>query len=116
LSTSESCFIDIPELDLSIPFSRQQLDDMMSEMLDDIRNLIDRVLEDAKISADSVDLVIRTGGSSQIVAVRGILDQYFPGKVTEHYPFTSVAAGLALASYHNHHFNKSTGAEGTLRG
>jgi hypothetical chaperone protein len=112
LSTRESCFIDIPELDLSIPFSRQQLDDMMSEMLNDIRTLIDEVLEDATISADSVDLVIRTGGSSQIVAVREILDQRFPGKVTEHYPFTSVAAGLALASYHNHHFNKGVGAAG----
>lgn len=105
LSSRDDCLLDIAELDLSIPFSRAQLDEMMKHMLDDIRDLINRVLASVCIPAEKVDLVIRTGGSSQIVAVRNLLEQYFPGKVTEHYPFTSVAAGLALASYHDHHFD-----------
>jgi hypothetical chaperone protein len=46
--------------------------------------------------------VIRTGGSSLIVAVRGLLERRFPGKVVEHDPFNSVAAGLAIASYHGY--------------
>jgi hypothetical protein len=29
----------------------------------------------------------------------------FPGRVTEHDPFTSVAAGLAIASYHQYEFH-----------
>ncbi|MFT7044184.1 MAG: putative chaperone protein [Candidatus Azotimanducaceae bacterium] len=51
-----------------------------------------------------MDVVIRTGGSSQIAAVRRLLDQRFEGKVTAHDPFTSVAAGLAIASYHGYEF------------
>ena len=53
----------------------------------------------AGMSADSVDIVLCTGGSSLIPAVRQILEDYFPGKVVEHDPFTSVAAGLAIANY-----------------
>jgi len=44
-------------------------------------------------------LVVRTGGSSLIPSVREILDSLFPGKVVEHDPFTSVAAGLAIAEF-----------------
>jgi hypothetical chaperone protein len=47
-------------------------------------------------------LVLRTGGSSLIPAVKEILDNQFPGKVVEHDPFTSVAAGLAIADYFNY--------------
>ena len=43
--------------------------------------------------------MIRTGGSSLIPAVKRILEARFPGKVIEHDPFTSVAAGLAIADY-----------------
>jgi hypothetical chaperone protein len=32
--------------------------------------------------------------------VKGLLEELFLGKLTEHDPFTSVAAGLALADYH----------------
>jgi hypothetical chaperone protein len=38
-----------------------------------------------------IDIVIRTGGSSQISAVKRLLEKQFPGKVTEHDPFTSRA-------------------------
>ncbi|MFT5693957.1 MAG: putative chaperone protein, partial [Oceanicoccus sp.] len=32
-------------------------------------------------------------------AVINLLEKYFPGKVVQHDPFTSVAAGLAIANY-----------------
>jgi hypothetical chaperone protein len=51
---------------------------------------------------NGVDRVVRTGGSSQIVAVRQLLEGLFPDKVTEHDPFTSVAGGLAIADYHGY--------------
>lgn len=54
------------------------------------------------MSMNEIDLVLRTGGSSQIVAVRELLEGMFPDKVTEHDPFTSVAAGLAIADYHGY--------------
>jgi hypothetical chaperone protein len=56
----------------------------------------------ANLPLNGIDLVVRTGGSSQIVAVRQLLEGLFPDKVTEHDPFTSVAAGLAIADYHGY--------------
>jgi hypothetical chaperone protein len=44
-------------------------------------------------------VVVRTGGSSSIPAVIRRLDQRFPGRVVEHDRFTSIAAGLAIASF-----------------
>jgi hypothetical chaperone protein len=34
-----------------------------------------------------------------IPAVKGLLEDRFAGRVVEHDPFTSVAAGLAIANY-----------------
>jgi hypothetical chaperone protein len=48
-------------------------------------------------------VVIRTGGTSEIVAVRQLLESLFPQRVEGHDPFTSVACGLAIANYHGHH-------------
>jgi hypothetical chaperone protein len=100
LSTAEYTSIDLPELNLSIPFSRAQFEAMLAPMMQRLGDLVTAVLENARIEHRSVDFVVRTGGSSQIVAVKNLLESRFPGKVTEHDPFTSVASGLALASYH----------------
>ncbi len=105
LSSVDETVIDIPELDVSIPFSRQRFEAIMADMLESIESIITRVLELAQRSADDIDIVIRTGGSSQITAVRRLLEARFPGKVTEHDPFTSVAAGLAIASYHDYRYS-----------
>jgi hypothetical chaperone protein len=43
--------------------------------------------------------VIRTGGTSEIVAVKNLLEEQFAGRVMGHDPFTSVAGGLAIANY-----------------
>ena len=99
LSTLESSAIDIPELNLRVPFSRAQFDAMLGDVLRELSALIEQVLSRARLTAEEVDVVVRTGGSSQIVAVRRLLEDFFPGKVTEHDPFTSVAGGLAIASF-----------------
>jgi hypothetical chaperone protein len=104
LSSVEETVIDIPELDIAIPFSRHRLEDIMQDMLSDISGIVEKVLGLADRSESDIDIVIRTGGSSQIAAVRHLLERRFPGKVTEHDPFTSVAAGLAIASYHGYQF------------
>jgi hypothetical chaperone protein len=51
-----------------------------------------------------ITLVIRTGGSSLIVAVKRLLEDMFPNKVAAHDPFTSVAGGLAIANYYGYRF------------
>ncbi|XOV89055.1 MAG: Hsp70 family protein [Pseudomonadota bacterium] len=105
LSEVEETLLDIPELDVSIPFGRPLFEEIMRDVLTNIDNIVDRVIADAACTAEDIDVVIRTGGSSQIAAVRQMLDKKFPGKVTEHDPFTSVAAGLAIASYHGYQFS-----------
>lgn len=100
LSTADHASIDLPELNLTIPFSRARFEEMLAPMMQRLAELITVVLKNAQIGHDSVNLVVRTGGSSQILAVKHLLESRFPGKVTEHDPFTSVASGLAIASYH----------------
>jgi hypothetical chaperone protein len=104
LSTAEESSIDIPELNLTVPFKRAQFDQMLTDMMGMLGELIQQVLARANLHAEEVDQVVRTGGSSQIVAVRQLLEQFFPGKVTAHDPFTSVAGGLAIANYHRYRF------------
>jgi hypothetical chaperone protein len=99
LSEVDSTFIDIPELNLRIPFSRAQLDLILTDALTTLCELIESLLHRLDLRPQDIDLVIRTGGTSQIVAVRNLLDQQFPSKVVAHDPFTSVAGGLAIANY-----------------
>ncbi len=106
LSSVEETVIDIPELDLAIPFTRDRFEAIMSDMLNDVSHIVAEVLKRANKSPDDIDVVIRTGGSSQIAGVKKLLENQFPGKVTEHDPFTSVAAGLAIASYHGYVFTE----------
>jgi len=100
LSESETSVIDIPELDLEIPLDRVAFESLLAELRGEIGRLIDDILTVAGISADEVSLVIRTGGSSLIASIKAHLEARFPGKVIAHDPFTSVAAGLAIASYY----------------
>jgi hypothetical chaperone protein len=104
LSVLTETSLDIPELNVTLPFTRVQLDEILSPMMTRLTELIHQVLEHAGLGRDDVDLVVRTGGSSQMAAVRTLLEHLFPGKVTEHDPFTSVAGGLAIANYHGYRF------------
>lgn len=109
LSTADEASIDIPELNLTVPITRVQFNQMLSETMVRIGELIHQALARANLRPEEVDLVVRTGGSSQIVAVKELLEQFFPGKVTEHDPFTSVAGGLAIANYHRYRFGDAVG-------
>jgi len=100
LSSAEETVLDVPELNLLVPFTRTQFNAMLGEMMTTFDELVGKVVSKAGLQPADIDRVIRTGGSSQIVAVRDLLEARFPGKVTEHDPFTSVAGGLAVANYH----------------
>ncbi len=75
---------------------------MISDLLFELEQAISLILGNNNLCSDDIDLVLRTGGSSLIPAVKDILDNQFLGKVVEHDPFTSVAAGLAIADYYNY--------------
>jgi hypothetical chaperone protein len=104
LSLAEETRIDIPELNLTLPFTREMFNHLLADVMARLGALVDQVVGSAGLTRSAIDLVVRTGGSSQIVAVRDLLEGLFPGKVTEHDPFTSVAGGLAIANYHGYRF------------
>jgi len=100
LSSSTEAVLDIPELDVAIRMTRDEFEVLIRDQLDEVRRALEDTLASAGVPAAGIDIVLCTGGSSLIPAVRGILDDHFPGKVVEHDPFTSVAAGLAIANFH----------------
>jgi hypothetical chaperone protein len=100
LSAAMETRIDIPELNLTVPFTRARFNAIIEPVLARTRECVETVLARAGIEAGQVDAVIRTGGTSEIVAVRALLESIFPGRVEGHDPFTSVACGLAIANYH----------------
>ncbi len=101
LSNQAQARLDIPEIDVDVVMSRAEFETLIAQPLADVAEAVDVTLEQAGLSYDDIDIVLRTGGSSLIPAVKTMLDERFPGKVVAHDPFTSVAAGLAIASYEN---------------
>lgn len=108
LSSDEEALVDVPEVNLLVPFTRAQFNSMLGPMMKTLDDLIASVIERAGLKHADIDLVIRTGGSSQIVAVKDLLETLFPGKVTAHDPFTSVAGGLAVANYHSYRWQSES--------
>lgn len=102
LSIQETAVLDIPELDIEIELERWEFEVMISDLLFELEQAISLILGKINLCADDIDLVLRTGGSSLIPAVKDILENQFSGKVVEHDPFTSVAAGLAIADYYDY--------------
>lgn len=99
LSTEEDVVLDIPEIDVMVDISRNEFELIIADQLALFEIAVEQTLAKAGMAPLDVSLVLRTGGSCLIPAVTRILEQQFPGKVVEHDPFTSVAAGLAIADY-----------------
>jgi hypothetical chaperone protein len=102
LSSRPRAVIEVPELELAVALERDEFEILIEPLLDQMDAAVARVLDLAGQAARDVDVVVRTGGSSKIPAVIRRLDARFPDRVVEHDPFTSIAAGLALASFHGY--------------
>ena len=101
LSYSEEAVLDIPEVDVEARLTRSEFEALIGDLLTEVEEAVEETVAKAGVSLDCIDIVLRTGGSSLIPAVRRILDARFPGRVVDHDPFTSVAAGLAIAHYYD---------------
>ncbi len=99
LSSATAARLDIPELDIELTTTREQFETIIAPILSKLQDAVTAILRKADMRSSEIELVIRTGGSSLIPAVKHLLEVQFPGKVIEHDPFTSVAAGLAIAEY-----------------
>ncbi len=100
LSEADEAHLDIPEIDVNIRMHRDEFEELISGVLDRVAEAVDVTIQKAGLSEADIDIVLRTGGSSLIPAVRNLLDSRFPDRVVEHDPFTSVATGLAIANFH----------------
>jgi hypothetical chaperone protein len=108
LSDEEEVMIEIPEIDILTEFNRRELEEAILIIINQASAAVDTVLEMARIQPEEVNLVVRTGGSSQIAIVRFLLEEKFPGRVVEYDVFQSIAAGLAIANYHGYEFDASS--------
>ena len=102
LSNHNEASLDIPEIDVNIMMNRMEFENLIQSPLQSVAKSLDETVSQAGLTLDEIDIVLGTGGSSLIPAVRAMLDERFPGKSVEHDPFTSVATGLAIANYHGY--------------
>lgn len=99
LSRQPSAHLDVPEIDLRVELTRTEFEAMIAQPLQRVAQALDETVAKAGMNNNDIDIVLGTGGSSLIPAVKGLLESRFAGRVVEHDPFTSVAAGLAIANY-----------------
>jgi hypothetical chaperone protein len=104
LSSADEAVLDIPEIDVEIKLTRARFEELIGDLLKQFEQGVEDTLAKSGLASADIDLVLRTGGSSLIPAVRRILEDRFPGRVVEHDPFTSVAAGLAIADYRGYRY------------
>ena len=98
LSTQKSSSIEFhrPHLDISVPVTRGEFEELIAGPMRTIREEILKALEIAEIGPEEVSLVLRTGGSSSIPAFVQILEGIFdPSTVQERPVYTTVVHGLA---------------------
>jgi hypothetical chaperone protein len=98
LSADTRTVIDFhrPGIELSIPVTRQELEQLIAKPMEAVREAVLRALEIAGIGPQDVNLVLRTGGSSSIPAFMRMLEEIFDPSVIQERPvYTTVVRGLA---------------------
>ena len=99
LSNKTDARVDFNDFDISINelVSRHEFEDMIKEKVTELDRCIDQTLKDANLSANGIDVVFLTGGSSYIPMIRHLFEKRVgPEKVFSADAFTSVAYGLGL--------------------
>ena len=102
LSSTKYTTLDLPEIDLELIVERDEFESMINDLLSRVDSGVHETLQRAQVSPQDIDIVLRTGGSSLIPAVHQLLSRYFGDRIVQYDPFTSVAAGLAIADYYNY--------------
>jgi molecular chaperone DnaK (HSP70) len=104
LTRAQEVFIRVPELELNVALTHRMLYQFMEMegMFSEMCGAIEKLFGSSSLSADSIDAVISTGGSSRLPPVLEFLGSMFPGRLIEFDPFTGIASGLAIASHHGY--------------
>ena len=101
LSSEETAFLAFHRagVDIDAVVPRRRFEVRAAPLLGEIDELLTEVLERAGLPESVVGEVVLTGGSSALPAARALLERRFPGAERRDFAaFSSVAAGLALAS------------------
>ena len=86
-------------IQISEHMGRSEFTEIIQAVLDDMFDSLTEAEEAAGIGPDEIDLVLTTGGTSLIPAVRTrLIDRYGETKLKHRDTFTSVAAGLAVVA------------------
>jgi hypothetical chaperone protein len=89
-----------PHIDIDVSLDRSELEALIAPDLALVRRCIDDALFDARVLAEDVTYVTRTGGSSRIPAYIELLGEVFGAdRVVERDAFTTVVTGLAAYAY-----------------
>lgn len=102
LSTEQAatlCF-DHDPIHIQQKMTRRRFEKLISKELTAINNAITQMLREANMDVDAVDMVLRTGGSSQIPAVHRLLADLFGEQtICEIDPLVSVVGGFAVRAF-----------------
>ena len=86
-------------LQVGVTLTRAEFNDVIDEALEDMLGSVLEAEKNAQVGPEDIDLVLTTGGTSLIPAVRQMLfDRYGREKLLQRDTFTSVAAGLAVVA------------------
>lgn len=87
-------------IDIRERLLRRSFEEMITPEVSQVKADVHNVLDDAGISADQVDVVLRTGGTSLVPAFVEMLTTTFGhDKVLEMDPLTSVVGGMAIVAH-----------------
>lgn len=88
------------DLDLWEIYTRNQFEIDIAEEKEKIREIVTGTLADSGLRPDELDVVVRTGGSSNIPLFQKMLEELFgKEKVIQTSAFSSVTAGLAITAF-----------------
>src|SRR6185436_7422221 len=99
LSAEESALFEFRAGSIEIvkPVARAAFEGWIAPELAQIEAAVDRALADANLSAERIDRIFLTGGSSLVPAVRAIFHRRFASeRIETGAELESIAAGLAL--------------------
>jgi Molecular chaperone len=83
-----------PNVSFDERIARSDFELIVGRRVEAARELVMKALSQAGLAVDQVEKVVRVGGSSRVPAFARMLEELFPGRVSEGAVFTSISAGL----------------------
>jgi hypothetical chaperone protein len=102
LTHADQLSLDLSRIErgLSVDLTRSLFEEAIALLLERVQTSVNQLLVSAGVSADQIDTVFFTGGSSGIPALRQSIDQLLPqARRAEGDQFGSIGSGLAIEAF-----------------